>query len=190
MAEKTALIRTFIGVDIPTSTAFADVLRDLDAMGRAIKTVDSSSMHVTLKFLGDTPVDQIDEIGSAIAKIASSHDRFLVKLHGVGVFPHEQRPSVLWIGMRHAETLVDMVGEIERRLSDFNFAPERRAFSPHLTLARVKARPPQSLFDLLSAHQEREFGEFAVDAVTLYQSELTPKGAVYTVLKKCPLRSD
>ncbi|MEX0727012.1 MAG: RNA 2',3'-cyclic phosphodiesterase [Planctomycetaceae bacterium] len=187
MAKTSALIRTFIGVAAPASPALSEVLRELKAMGSAIKPADEAKLHVTLKFLGDTPEDQIESIGNAIADVASTFAPHRVDLRGLGVFPHAQRPAVIWIGMQRAETLVAMAAGFELAMCDFGFEPEERTFSPHLTLARVKAKPPRSLLDLLDANRETSFGEFAVDGICLYASELTPHGPEYTVLRSCPL---
>ncbi|MDA0834668.1 MAG: RNA 2',3'-cyclic phosphodiesterase [Planctomycetota bacterium] len=189
MAESSALVRSFVGVSVPALPIVNTVLRKLNAMGTAIKTVQEATLHVTLKFLGDVPADRIAPIGNAIAKSAANFSAHRIELHGIGTFPDERRPSVIWIGLKPVETLVTLASEIELAMCDFGFEPESRAFSPHLTLARVKTKPPSTLFELIEAHRRTPFGDFAVEEVKLYRSELTPGGPVYSVLKTCPLSS-
>ncbi|HEX4071327.1 MAG TPA: RNA 2',3'-cyclic phosphodiesterase [Planctomycetaceae bacterium] len=182
------LIRCFIAIRIPGFDPLRRVLKELAQMGRALKAVEPGNLHVTLKFLGDTDVNRISQIGSLVEQVAQSRQPCVVKVAGLGVFPHLERPNVVWAGLEGAETLAAIAADLETGLEEFGFAREYRPFVPHLTLARVKARPPESLRPLLSRHAKTDFGTATIDQVELIRSELGPEGSKYTVLTSVPLR--
>jgi RNA 2',3'-cyclic 3'-phosphodiesterase len=184
------LIRCFIAIKIPGFDPLRRVVKELAQMGRALKAVEPDNLHVTLKFLGDTDLDLIGEIGSLVERVANCRQPCVVKVAGLGVFPHLERPSVVWAGLAGAETLAAIAADLETGLEEFGFARENRPFVPHLTLARVKARPPESLRPLLSRHAKTEFGTATVDQIELIRSELRPEGSKYTVLASAPLRAE
>jgi RNA 2',3'-cyclic 3'-phosphodiesterase len=103
------------------------------------------------------------------------------------VFPHAERPNVVWAGLRGADTLASLAAELEAGLEPHGFPRENRPFVPHLTLARVKARPPESLRELLSRHAKTAFGQAKIDHVEFIRSEPGPEGSRYTVLAAAPL---
>jgi len=175
-------IRAFVAVRIPPPAALRPVLAELAAMGRPLKAVRPDDLHVTLKFLGDTDPRSIPDVARSVAEAAGAPAPFEIELAGLGVFPNPARPTVVWAGIRRAEPLVELACELETRLEPLGFAPERRAFVPHLTLARVKSRPPAELGALLERHRETVFGAAMIDAVLLLQSELRPEGPHYTAL--------
>lgn len=181
-------IRAFVAVRVPATPALCDVLDELGRMGRSIKPVDSDHLHVTLKFLGETDTSWIDgtrEVLDAVAKASSTFD---VRLHGLGAFPKPSRPSVIWTGIEPAEPMMQLAERTEQALSEFGFAPETREFRPHVTLARVKSRPPQELASLLERHATTEFAKFRVNEIVLIQSQLSPQGPKYTPLHVASLR--
>jgi RNA 2',3'-cyclic 3'-phosphodiesterase len=180
-------IRCFIAVKIPPLDALRPVLKELAAMGRAVKTVEPENLHVTLKFLGETDRNAVPEIGSVLKAAAGVYQRCVLNLSGLGVFPHERRPNVVWAGLEGSQTLAGLAVDLEPELEPLGFFPEERPFVPHLTLARIKARPPESLFDLLARHARTAFGTATIDHVELIRSELGLDGAKYTVLETARL---
>jgi 2'-5' RNA ligase len=180
-------IRCFIAVKIPRLDPLRRVLKELSGMGRALKAVDPDNLHVTLKFLGDTDVDLVPKIAALVESAAATREPCVLTVSGIGVFPHAERPSVVWAGLIGAETLTALAGDLETGLEPHGFARESRPFVPHLTLARVKARPPESLRELLARHAKTVFGTAAIDHVELIRSEPGPDGSRYTVLSSSPL---
>ncbi|HUG89481.1 MAG TPA: RNA 2',3'-cyclic phosphodiesterase [Planctomycetaceae bacterium] len=176
-------LRTFIAVPIPSTPALRSVIARLAAMGRALKPVDPDHLHLTLKFLGDTDAGQVPAIGSAVRESVSGRQVFDLTLRGTGVFPHARRPTVVWAGIENAEPLIAIVAELEPRLEALGFTREHRAYQPHLTLARIRSRPPADLTELLERERAAEFGAAAVESVVVYQSDLQPGGPVYTPLE-------
>lgn len=181
------LIRCFIAIKIPGFQPLRQVLAELGQMGRALKSIDADNLHVTLKFLGNTDVSLIPEIRSVVEQACGSQNPCVVTVKGLGVFPHMQRPNVVWAGLEGAETLAAIAADLETALEPYGFARENRPFVPHLTLARVKARPPESLRSLLTRHEKTQFGSTTIDQVELIRSEPGPEGSKYTVLASAPV---
>jgi 2'-5' RNA ligase len=175
-------IRSFIAIKIPGLDPLRRVLKDLSAMGRALKAVDPDNLHVTLKFLGETEVILVPEILELLTEEAVALEPCELTIAGLGVFPHAQRPSVVWAGLEGAQTLTALAVDLEAGLELMGFPRESRPFVPHLTLARVKAKPPESLGALLSRHAKTQFGAATIEQVELIRSELGPEGSRYTVL--------
>ncbi|MGH7128895.1 MAG: RNA 2',3'-cyclic phosphodiesterase, partial [Planctomycetaceae bacterium] len=151
-------LRTFIAVKVPATRPLRPVLAEFETMGRAVRAVAADGLHVTLKFLGDTRQDAVAEIEETLRAVVAETAAFDVRLVGLGAFPHAGRPSAVWAGIQDAEPLTEIAAELERALEPLGFAAEQRAFQPHLTLARVKSKPPPALGELLSAHAATEFG--------------------------------
>lgn len=182
-------VRCFIAATIPGTPPLRDMLDALGEMGRAVKPVAVDNLHVTLKFFGDVPREQTAAIGRTLQEVAAAAEAFDVVLKGLGAFPHPGRPSVIWAGMDNAEPLVQLAVELEDRLEALGYVRESRPFHPHLTLARIKARPPESLRGLLQQCEATEFGTAVIDHVDLYESELRREGPRYTVLARGGLKA-
>jgi 2'-5' RNA ligase len=182
-------IRCFLALKVPAETALRRVLKELSAMGRALKTVEPENLHVTLKFFATVEPNLIPEINAIAATAASRQARSEVALTGLGAFPHAQRPNVIWAGLEGpgAQSLVAIAGELDGPLEKIGLTREDRPFAPHLTLARVKARPPEELRDLLARHAKTVFGTATVKKIELIRSEPGPDGSRYTVLERFPL---
>jgi 2'-5' RNA ligase len=182
-------IRCFLALKIPADTVLRRVLRELSAMGRALKAVEPDDLHVTLKFFAAVEPHLIPEIRAIAAKAASQQIRAELALTGLGVFPHAQRPNVIWAGLEGAgaKLLIAIAEEIEGPLEKIGCVREDRPFTPHLTLARVKARPPEEFHELLARHPKTVFGTAPVEDIQLIRSEPGPEGSRYTVLGSCAL---
>jgi 2'-5' RNA ligase len=162
------------------------MLEELQGMGSAVKVVDLESTHVTLKFLGDTPIASVPEIAKRMATVANELDAFELELMGTGAFPHWGRPQVVWVGLSPKEALQNLAARLENDLEPLGFPKESRAYHPHLTLARIKARPPKDLKSLADEYEKTSFGTQTIDRVILYQSVLQKRGPIYTPLATVP----
>jgi 2'-5' RNA ligase len=149
--------------------------------------VPPENWHLTLKFLGPTEEALLPQIASLLRPCAARRPPCLVELRGMGAFPHAGRPSVIWVGISGAEILVELAAELDAALAELGFAPERRPFAPHLTLLRVKSRPPEALFDLLRRHTQTHFGAQRIEEVALFESLPVKWGARYHPLAKAHL---
>lgn len=187
-------IRTFIAIEL--SATILDRLGDLqsrmqrDLPPKLLRWVRPEGIHLTLAFLGDIPVEQVDPIAAALAEACAGHAPLTVSIAGMGCFPNVRRPRVVWVGVEEPSgELAHLQHDIEQALVPLGFRPEARAFHPHLTLGRVKGGGGQALA-ALGAYVERanvRIGEMKVQAVHLMRSDLRPSGAVYTELAVVPL---
>jgi len=141
-------------------------------------------MHLTLKFLGDTEHDEIDAVDRALRRAARPVSPTACRVQGVGSFPHLRRPRVIWAGVEpEDESLAALHGQIDAELAELGFRREKRRFHPHVTLGRVKSgEAKRALVEEVEAREDVGVGGFRVEEFHLYESELTPGGARYTVL--------
>ena len=189
-------LRLFLAIDIPfrvreTITAIQNRLKTL---GFKISLVRPGNIHLTLKFLGDIPLGQVANIKKSVSEAVDSISVFEVALDGVGVFPNLKKPRVLWVGLKDPHKHLNVLQEnIDAKMMKLGFPGERKNFAPHLTLARIKhakGKIKESFEDLKREVESVPLMDskfFQVDSVRLIQSELTPKGSIYTILEKFPL---
>ncbi|MBM3127321.1 MAG: RNA 2',3'-cyclic phosphodiesterase [Chloroflexi bacterium] len=192
-------IRTFIAIELtePLRRALATAQARLqrDHATRAIRWVAPENIHITLKFLGDVDAAQMPTLQRAIADVCAAIPPFALTLGGVGAFPNTRKPSVVWIGARgQIEIAARLAQKIDDACAALGFAREARAFTPHLTLGRVKrdASPNerQLIGALIEQTQIGDFGELRVERVSVMKSELKPGGSVYARLAMCQLTNE
>lgn len=169
------LARLFVGLPLPAS--YQD---GLGALVRALRrTVPGQcswtrpgNWHVTLKFLGETPLEALPDIQAALAAVA--WEPFVFRAGGGGYFPSAERPRVMWVGAaRGAAELRALAGKVDQALGVAGFAPESRPFAAHLTVARVKAsRPGADWKKPLGALLAAQWPEITADRFTLWRSFL------------------
>ncbi len=178
-------IRCFIAVDIEEPAvldAIGEAQRSLLSTGADLKLVERENLHITLRFLGEIPPSLVEAVGQLITQ--TSFKPFHVSFRGVGAFPNPHRPRVIWIGVSEgAEELKKLHSRIEDILLGLGFRREERAFTPHLTIARVRSgRNRDRLALALNSLIDMEFGSLIVGHVRLKRSTLTPRGPIYTTL--------
>ena len=177
-------MRVFIAVDIPDKIrkTLGDVQRELRPLTSSARWVAPESIHITLKFVGEIPEKRLDDIDTALAGL--SWKPFTITVRGVGFFPGTRSPRVFWAGME-APTMEGLAEQLDTLMERSGFEKEKRAFRPHLTLARAKdTRIDSSLVSAAAKYEEHAFGSFSVDRVFLFKSTLKPSGAVYEKLKE------
>jgi len=187
-----ARIRTFIAVDLPgqIKDRIGEIISPLKPLSRSIRWVRPEGLHLTLKFLGEIPEEQLPDIFSALETALSEWSTFRFRLSGLGGFPNLRRPRVLWIGIREGgDPLRELAGAVDRALVSCGFPPEKRPFSPHLTIGRV--RSPQGLQEVLEQLPAIDCTSepITAGAVKVMKSQLKPTGAEYSALKVIDLRA-
>lgn len=176
--------RGFIAVDIPSSQKIIELSNHIKNSNANVKLVEPKNIHITLKFLGDTNEKYIDQIEEIMKKSIRDIEPFEIKLTGAGVFPNPNYIKVMWIGIKDNGELEKISGNINEQLTNLGFEREKRRFSPHLTIARVRtARNKEKLVEIVEKYREVEFAKIKVESIKLKQSKLTPKGPIYTTLK-------
>jgi len=189
-------IRAFIAIELPDSlkdglTKLQERLQE-QAPPRAVRWVRPEGIHLTLKFLGPTPVDQIESLTEALISACAPFSPFTCTIGGLGCFPNPRRPRVIWVGVEEPTgVLQQMQRAIEDACADLGFKRERRGFHPHLTLGRLRDRTPSAdlhtIGGLIQKMEIAPLGTLAVRGVSLIRSELRPTGAVYTTLREIDL---
>ena len=196
MPTAEAKIRAFIALHISEQareTLAQAMARLEEATGNGVRWVNPDGVHLTLKFLGDIPSGQAQEVMESMRKSSDGHGVFHLSLSRLGMFPNERQPRVLWAGVTGDLAALSLIQEsVETAMSGLGFQRERRPFRPHLTIGRVRdgVRPKQrqAIGDSLSSIKMRPSQPWQVDSVHLIRSVLLPQGAVYTSLGSAELR--
>ncbi len=178
------MIRSFIAIEIPDfiRSQIAGLQDEMRRFHAHVSWVNSRNIHVTLKFLGDIQESLVPQIGDVLGEISSRARPFEITIENLGFFPNARRPRVLWVGVTDPQQLERLFREIEDGLSRLGFAREKRGFTPHLTIGRV--RNPGRIREVVGQMQTLSFqpGSFEAEAVSLIKSTLKPTGAVYESL--------
>ena len=181
--EPTDVIRTFICIEIPQSikeriNRLQEILRQIDAQ---ISWTKPSNIHLTLKFLGGVEASRIERVKKALERAANGISPFEVEVGGAGCFPSARSPRVLWVGISNVPELMQhLYSNIEDELAREGFAREKRKFSPHLTIGRIRAphNSARVAEALIAGGFESE--AFIATEVILMRSDLKPTGSIYT----------
>lgn len=190
-------IRSFIAIELPDN-----IKRELGRLqarlrtdGIRIRWVDPSSIHLTLKFLGDIPLSSVEPVRCALAGCAAQVAPFRLGVGQPGAFPDFRRVQVVWVGLGgDLDSVCRLRQLIEDKLSPLGFAADKRPFSPHLTLGRVgdDALPDERL-RLGKVLQNTAFGcreTFPVEEIVFMKSQLAPGGAIHTRLCSVQLNGE
>ncbi len=174
-------IRSFIAVEVNDSEVIRQIQKiqqDLLSSGAKLKLVEPQNLHFTLHFLGNIEEKRIPELAGILQKVKGTE--FDVELVGLGCF-RPQRPRVIWIGCKTgAEQLIQHQKFLGRELRLQGFPAEKRKYSPHLTVVRVRSGLNRDhLIKLVQQNANMEFGKFQVKDIKLKKSTLTPKGPIY-----------
>ena len=185
------MIRTFIAIELPERTVeMLVVIQEKLKRSRAgVRWVKVSSIHLTLKFLGNIHPDQVDDIAAVTAQVVRNEPPLTLCAAGLGAFPSQRNPRVIWVGIEgEVKRLTHIQTRLEHDLVPLGFAREQRGFRAHLTLGRVKdKRNRQALIEAMIKLETVEFDSFDVTEIILYKSDLRPTGAIYTKLHRMPL---
>lgn len=176
-------MRLFIALPVSAEVQSAAVtlISDMRKIPGGVKWVRPELLHITLKFLGNTPAEKIDAIEAALRQAATDISSFTLSAIAGGAFPNLKRPRVFWLGLDSATTqpLLMLQKQVERQLTAIGFPAEARPFRPHLTIGRLKN--PKNLDALSQAFADYPFQpiRFAVEKILLMRSELGPAGPAY-----------
>jgi 2'-5' RNA ligase len=184
-------MRLFVAINPPDAirTALHDAAAPLREAGMPVRWTAPASLHLTLKFLGETPQDRVEAIEAVLREAAAKTSPFDLPIGGIGGFPTMRRPRVIWIGAEATPSLRSLKQDVEWALASLGFEPEVRAFQPHVTIGRVtQGAQPGALRDLADlAAGIRVRSVFRVASVDLMRSRLTPRGARYDRIVAAPL---
>lgn len=194
-----ANIRLFIA--IPLSRALLERLADVQyrlqgkVPHQSVRWVRSGGIHLTLKFLGDTPEGKVPAIQEALTVVGRNAPPCTLIAQGLGCFPNLRRPRVLWVGVNEPTGRLEALQEaIEEAMTALGYRPERHGFTPHLTLGRVRRgasrRDEEQIAEAIEGTTVGRLAEFTADHFELIRSDLKPTGAEYTTLEAFSLQGD
>jgi len=185
-----SVIRAFVAIDLSEEIyqRLNEVTGNLQERlaGVPVRWVPVRNIHVTLKFLGDVSIKNLEVLKKLLETEARNHASFEISVGDLGAFPSERRPRVLWAGVEAPQELAALQRRIESETARLGYAPEDRPFSPHLTLGRIgrnaSSQDLQRVGEILKTTRIGFLGATRIQAVHLYRSDLQPGGAVYTQL--------
>jgi len=192
-----SVIRAFVAIEIPVLIQ-EDLIKQTSRLRQTlgddlIRWVPVQNMHLTLKFLGDIAASHLDFLKQSVSQIASTAIAFDLQIRGFGSFPNSKLPRILWAGLYAPAVLNDLQRSVESASVKLGYKKEDRAFSPHLTLARVRQNLStsqiQQIRNAIEQFQLGNIGSARVDSIHLFKSDLAPAGATYTKLFSAGLQS-
>jgi 2'-5' RNA ligase len=180
-------MRLFTGIDLSPEVVenLQDVLLRLKPAAQ-INWSAPENLHITTKFIGEWPEDRLPELTAALGTLPG-REPLSIAVEKLGFFPNPHSPRVFWAGVHAGEGLAQLARDTETALAPLGIAKEDRAFSPHLTLARIKTPGKQTaLLQAVAKLPSLDFGNFVGDRFYLYRSKTAPTGSVYTKLAEFP----
>lgn len=179
-------MRLFTALDVP------DPIRDRYAACRDDDALDArwsppANDHVTVRFIGEVDADTLPRYRDAMASVAARP--VPLAPYGLDVLPSRRTPRVLVVGMDRTDALLNLYTALSDALAELGLKPQDRPYRPHVTLARLNDASPEAVHSFLRRH-DLDLPAFTVSAVHLYESTLTPDGAVHTVRATIPLSTD
>ena len=188
------VVRAFIAAELPPSVTgrLEQIQNRLKVEIEGVRWVKASNIHLTITFLGDVEPVRIEPIAKAVREQTLHRTGMTFSLAGLGAFPGISRPRVIWVGLEGDGTaLSNLYEDLTADLEVLGFLRERRSFTPHLTLGRVKSSgdAARGLKTIMGAEKFMVDGfPFTLDGLTLFRSDLTPRGALYTRLERFPFQ--
>jgi 2'-5' RNA ligase len=191
-----SVVRAFIAIDLSP-----EILQHLEQVsvqlkkrleGVPVRWVPVDNIHLTLKFLGDVSLANVDMLKKILQTEVDGHHAFEISVGGLGAFPSTRRPRVVWVGVEAPAELAAVQNGVESAMARLGYAREERPFTPHLTLGRVSrnavGRDERLIGESIEAIKLGFLGVARVNEVHLYKSDLHPNGAVYTRLFTASLK--
>lgn len=196
-------MRIFVGTDLDSDVRarISRFLEGVQGFAPDARWVHPESLHITLKFIGEQPAEQVDAIAERLRRVESN--ALEIRCAGYGFFPTAKAPRVFWIGIQAGPQLAELAESVDLAVAELGVPRENRPYSPHLTLARAGGRSgsPQwrkgdrsnavfaTLDKRVAAMGGLDFGTMTAREFILYRSQLSPKGSKYTKLQRFPMRS-
>jgi len=184
--------RLFVSVDLDGLAAELRAVQERFEGASGLRLTDPEQAHVTLKFLGDTDADCVEDVAGAIERAVaeSGVDSFEAEFGGLGVFPSLAYISVVWVGVRegHGDAELTTLHEaIEAETTAMGFDPEDHEFTPHATVARMDHAGGKELVQDVVESEDPDVGTLDVQGVRLTESILRDDGPEYQTLESFPL---
>ncbi len=184
--------RLFVALPLPGTVAdfLLQLQKSMKTAGFRASWSRMEAMHLTLKFIGETPEENLPSIIRSVQTTAAAHHRFKLRVQGVGVFPSARRARVLWAGVgRENQDLSALHQGLELALAQVGIPRSENRFAPHFTLARFRKTVDRHLIaDVVDAFGTHRSELFECRSMDLVQSVLKPSGAVHTLVARAELK--
>ena len=187
--------RLFLAIPIKTDdNGFIPLLEGLRrqlAHEKRINWVKPEHIHLTLKFIGNTPNEDIPKIIDGVGEMLRNHKSFTMDFNRTGIFGSRYAPRVLWLGMQNTpQELYDLEEDTLSTFDKLGYLRDRQNFVPHITLGRIKELCEKQYFQkVVAATEQKSYIKQDVNEIILFQSILRPEGAFYKEIKKFELRA-
>ncbi len=181
-AKARPMHRLFVAIR-PPEPVRARLLAAMGGVGGA-RWQSDDQLHLTLRFIGEVDRHQVKDVHAALGGV--HHPAFEIALAGVGSFDRRGEPATLWAGVAPQEPLRALHKKVDQAIARVGIERDRRAFAPHITLARLP-RGAGPIGPFLQAAGRLASPLFRAEDFRLYESRLTPEGAVYTILERYPM---
>jgi 2'-5' RNA ligase len=182
-------MRLFAGLPIPRHivSGLDTVVRELKPTAR-LNWSPPQNLHITVRFIGEWPDGRFPEIHSALTRCPKPNP-FMIDISRFAFFPNPHRPRTFFAGVHAGPELAEFANSVDEALDAAGSPSEKRAFSPHVTLARIKNENIVALRERIAAmtDADTEFGSFEASELCLYRSKTGPSGSVYSILATYPL---
>ena len=184
--------RTFLAIHIPTTVDYRGLVERLKknlTHEKFINYCRPENIHLTLKFLGSTPVDDIPRIIEACQTVARRHQPFAMDFDRTGFFGSNRVPRVMWLGMNdQPQALFDLENDLLDAFDGIGYLRDRQNFVPHLTVCRIKSLVDKQFFlKVCDGIEQKTYLHADVKELVYYQSILQPTGPIYKPLAKIPM---
>jgi len=189
------MIRSFLAFELPLDIkeTVARVSGEVKSSTLNVRWVKVDNIHLTVIFIGSINPDDISDIGSMVQKVCLQYGPFDISLKGMGVFPNNRRPRVIWLGLHgDLERLSFFRDALQKPLRPFGVKEEKRRFRPHLTLGRFRKhrRGDSQLDELMSNYRDLTGPICQLNELILFKSDLKPGGTEYTKLESWALSGE
>ena len=185
--------RTFLAIPINGGADFPALSQglqhNLQHEKHNINWCKTDQIHLTLKFVGDTPEQDVPKIIEACQNVAKNHQPFTMDFNRTGIFGSNHSPRVLWLGMKdEPQALYDLEEDVLDAFDSIGYLRDRQNFVPHITVCRIKQLIDKSFFQqVYQGIEQKTYLHADVNEIVYFQSFLQPTGAFYKVLKRIPL---
>jgi 2'-5' RNA ligase len=180
-----AIVRAFLSISIENQSLLSriqNIQQKLDLTAAKMKITERENIHFTLHFFGDTPLAQLNQIQACLERIVI--DPYEIEVAGVGAFPNKLHPRIVWIGVTsNASKILNLKNEIDSSLVELGYKPEKRKYTPHATIARVRhVNDSKRLASNLDSLANEVMGTMTIMKIKMMKSTLTPSGPNYDTL--------
>jgi 2'-5' RNA ligase len=185
-------IRTFIAIDLPpfVKDLIGRSIAQFDKTQHGTRWIKTENLHITLKFIGEHDTNLTEKIKNILDSIARVEQSFEIQISYTGAFPNKTNPRIIWqkIESQPPRDLINLQSSIENKLELIGIEREKRNFSSHLTIGRVRQPANLREFWMYEKKHPSPHITFKAKSFSLYQSILKQKGAQYTILENYSLQ--